>query len=872
MLGALCVNSARVLADPTSESAEKAAEKDTEKAGDQDTAGKPREFTDDETNAADELRRTYSNEQQTLVNGLRYLLRPEFENELMAGRRFRPCVLKPFEEKDEAPLELLDELRLWAVLQSGMAPTGATDRQLTRFFVTPMPRENLNLAQYGIEMLLCRAIFKLPKLNAGEEAKARAEKLLSSVAALKDVTSDRSPLLQGDTIRVQWYANQMWLSLIMRSALDLGLEVDDRAWEAALKNLCKADIRDRGFLTHKNAQDAGGDLHPNLMALTAIGLASTTPEGVIGRSVTKAVEKEVKEVPELLARLKTDFEREYWGGSRLLLVQSMPADFAPERETGDVWRENLRRTAVSQIEPTGASLQRTSLAGDLGINGANWTRAHGAAAETALNCLALSGGLYSATSAPLAGVELSSLGRLMYAFAVLHAGSAREDGGDFEGRVNIAIEDGCYFLARSQREDGSFPGMYERVAGNNAACLLAMLHGGISRDDTSIQNGLSWLRENCKAEYSAGNTYSVALVLMFLQQYYEREQRETGIISADNPDDSSKARVAMWSKLHEDDAKLISKLLKYLDDSNVGGTRGGWGYSPTGQGGGGHSDNSCSQFAMLGYKAASLLGADIKSSIFEKEAERLVRQYGDDDRYEKVEYTHSPDDREEDDKDRKSKKTSADWTGSIVPGGWGYICGETTYRSLDLTAAGISSLVICMDELKLRGKLGRDLARKIGLTVRGAEVWMSHNYYTPEDLTGPRHSLTQGYGDGHGAFYGLYSVERGCVLAGIRKLNEEVDWYRIGGEALIEAQNMDGSWGREPDNQATGRQSKPQMVNTSMAILFLKKAAPPVITEHKKREKERIEREKQKDPKNPITSGPKDKSEPKPEADKTPGK
>src|SRR5688572_6203973 len=101
--------------------------------------GKPVEIAEADIKAADDLRLTLSVEQQTLYNGLRYLLRPAFEAELMKGRRYQPCTLPPFEDKSEAPFTILDSLRLLALLQSGMPVTGATDRQLQRFIDTPAP-------------------------------------------------------------------------------------------------------------------------------------------------------------------------------------------------------------------------------------------------------------------------------------------------------------------------------------------------------------------------------------------------------------------------------------------------------------------------------------------------------------------------------------------------------------------------------------------------------------------------------------------------------------------------------------------------------------------------------------------------------------
>jgi hypothetical protein len=160
-----------------------------------------------------------------------------------------------------------------------------------------------------------------------------------------------------------------------------------------------------------------------------------------------------------------------------------------------------------------------------------------------------------------------------------------------------------------------------------------------------------------------------------------------------------------------------------------------------------------------------------------------------------------------------------------------------------------------MDELKIRGKPKQKLAERIGLTIRGAEGWLRHNYYTAESFRGPTSPLEVTTIDGWGVYYNLYSVERGCVFAGIRKLEGEVDWYAIGAEALVEAQSTDGSWGNDTTYAGRAGLERRQTINTCLAILFLKQAAMPVITEHAKREREREERDKKEPepPKDPIT-------------------
>lgn len=805
-------------------------------------AAKPREISEAEIKAADELRLTLGMEQQALHNSLRYLMRPAFEEELLQGRRHRPCTLEPFEEKGAGPLSLLETLRLWAVLQSGMPTSTALERQLRRLLETPAPGPQLELVQVAVRMLTVRAALQRPELGRAADLKEVAQELVKAADARRGETSDRSPLVGDAAIEVRWFANHLWRALVNRTALELELEIDDKLWEKDLRALGAAYVNRRGWPCAKRATtSAGADLDPNLLALAALGLALGAPEKAVGNAVANAVEKKLKRVPEILARLEQDYAADPWTGARLLAVNSLDARFAPEGKRADDWRAGITRRAVADPDPTGIVWMRHALAPAMGLTEAGWSRNDAAGCETALTCLALSGGLFAGSPGPLSGRGLGDIGRVMHALAVLHAARAGEGGGDFASRVHFAIQDGAAYLASLQTPEGDFPGQYQGFTGNTAYCLLAMMHGGVSREDDAIQRGIAWLIKNAD---NTGSTYDVAAKLMCLQQYYEPEQRQAGILYVENAADFERARRKVWESISDRHRSYIESLVRFLNESHVGGSKGGWGYYTTMRS---HSDNSCSQYAVLGYKSASLLGAQLDTGLLEQEAERLIRQYWADENSAPVVYEHNADDREGDDAERKSRSTRAAFRKEIRPGGWSYACGQIEGASIQMTAAGISSLTICMDELKVRGKLKEKLAQQIGLTVRGAQAWLGANYYKADAMSRLKEHF-KATGDGAGVFYNLYSVERACVMAGIRRLEGEVDWYAIGAEALLEHQNLDGGWGREQNTQLGDVR---QLVNTSMAILFLKRAAPPVITEHKKREKE-AEPEKE-EPRSPVT-------------------
>ena len=122
-----------------------------------------------------------------------------------------------------------------------------------------------------------------------------------------------------------------------------------------------------------------------------------------------------------------------------------------------------------------------------------------------------------------------------------------------------------------------------------------------------------------------------------------------------------------------------------------------------------------------------------------------------------------------------------------------------------MTTAGITGLVICDAALRGQKKGDRKLLTRIHGAIDSGFAWLDRNF-TVETNPG---------GNGRWHYYYLYGLERACEINGTKMLNGK-RWYTEGAELLLAQQHQDGSW--------TG------IVDTCFAILFLKKAAPPVIT------------------------------------------
>ncbi len=144
-------------------------------------------------------------------------------------------------------------------------------------------------------------------------------------------------------------------------------------------------------------------------------------------------------------------------------------------------------------------------------------------------------------------------------------------------------------------------------------------------------------------------------------------------------------------------------------------------------------------------------------------------------------------------------------------GGWGYRWkqgdeGQNKTKA-SMTAAGIATLFITQEftrpnqGINCTGNI-RDEDIEKGLK------WMSEN--------------VKGFIRSN-SYYTLYGLERIGVASGYKYFGTE-NWYEIGAESLVKAQNADGSWGRQKDKDRGER-----IPDTCFALLFLCRGRAPVV-------------------------------------------
>lgn len=318
-------------------------------------------------------------------------------------------------------------------------------------------------------------------------------------------------------------------------------------------------------------------------------------------------------------------------------------------------------------------------------------------------------------------------------------------------KVRKAIEDGKQFLRQKQGDKGEWEDdiQFERIAprGMTALALLALLVAGEKPDSPTVKRGLEFLR-GVKPAY----TYTVALQTMV---YVEAGDPKDILAIQDNVDWLVKAAVRQ-------DGKIT-----------------GWGYTNSG---GTRTDNSNTQYAVLGIYAGKQAGAKIKREVWEQIQE----------------YYQSTQSRE---------------------GGWHY---PGQRDSLTMTTAGLCGLLMAGMEADAGRKLAADgsdpqcgfypandnLARATKWVTDGFKI---HNYTNY-------------------VYYNLYGLERAGRLSGQRFFGDH-DWYREGCEYLTDPkstirQHNDGSFF---SNNTPALYDRSPISSTSLALLFLAKGRTPIL-------------------------------------------
>jgi hypothetical protein len=298
-------------------------------------------------------------------------------------------------------------------------------------------------------------------------------------------------------------------------------------------------------------------------------------------------------------------------------------------------------------------------------------------------------------------------------------------------KVDRAIRKGTDWLIQNQLVDGSW-GFHNNAYRNGATSLAVytLLSCGVSPQSAAVQKGLSYI----SATYPE-KTYSAGCQLMALAELND-------------------------SRYYEQMEVIASDLISWQERNGM------WAYPS------GHWDLSCTQFAILGLRAAAEIGIAVPAKVWRDAIEGILL-------------------------------CGAQFDGSTQPTitGFKYYPNYTSSGTLSMTAAAIASIEICRQQLD--GKYPQKIRKKVQRAASEGMAWMTQNFTVAQNF---------GYGSSH-HYYTLYGIERVGAVHDITHFGEH-NWYNNGAGFLVDGQNEDGYW----------QSDIASLPDTLYSLLFLKRA------------------------------------------------
>lgn len=308
------------------------------------------------------------------------------------------------------------------------------------------------------------------------------------------------------------------------------------------------------------------------------------------------------------------------------------------------------------------------------------------------------------------------------------AAPAPEEADELAPKIRKSTESAVAALKKLQKEDGSwerYQSDRQGKGGASALAVLALLEIGVKADDETLAKGLKYLRT-----LKADGTYVVGLQTAGLCRANDKKDKE----------------------LIEKNVERLAKGVSRRGERIIG-----WRYTLR-TFGLGDSDNSCTQYALIGLHAASKAGVKADEKLW-----KGLREY----------YL---------------------W-GQDKKGGWGYQVGGPVTPSMAL--AGLYGLMVCDEELG--GPTDETTKARQRACARAFEDFR---------FNAPLH---QGYI--------IYTLARVGRLHGEKTIpfgdKKQFEWYREGVTFLLKQQKDDGTF------TFRGTYENDPALATSFALLFL---------------------------------------------------
>jgi hypothetical protein len=345
--------------------------------------------------------------------------------------------------------------------------------------------------------------------------------------------------------------------------------------------------------------------------------------------------------------------------------------------------------------------------------------------------------------------------------------------------INAALDRGVAWLKAAQRKDGSWGPCVASASYNDprsgpmpcydvgptAFSIFTLATCGVARDDRAVKTGLGWIERKRRAGHVHCSYESSAVILMYAALNGVKPPADGKLPRSDgSPPKGSGFRPDEWREM---EARIESLLRCFQRD-------GGFGYYEEAKDG--YADTSATQFAILALRAASFAGYPVeKRGVWVRTAAYL-------------------------------QKVQA------KSGGFPYKKPHAPSRGM--TAAALSSLFICREQIRLQGG---DVATYVADAITKGLAHLEADF----DLTG--NPSEHDKGDSLYHYCHLYAIERTGVLSGRREFAGK-DWYLRGAAWLLAQQGEGGGWRDETC------MAPEDTLGTCFALLFLKRATPPAVT------------------------------------------
>jgi len=366
-------------------------------------------------------------------------------------------------------------------------------------------------------------------------------------------------------------------------------------------------------------------------------------------------------------------------------------------------------------------------------------------------------------------------------------------GAGFEARVAKAVELTAANIHERLSDSDRREQRENRLHGERALGLLALLHAEYRPTDTVVRARLNQLR---RADLT--RTYPLSLAILVLEKLYapagEREALLSGARKqpfARKPSEDDRALLEEWTR------RLLANRDSRVDSAYLSR----WGYDGVGY------DNSNTQFALLAVHAAEMCGVEVSRGVWHTAARHFLesQHQGHAARPIRLPLVSHAEARKQP-HPRMLMRTAA----TSRSRGFTYNApNDEPYGSM--TAGGVSSMTICLAHLAPPGKRPAAEARQLDQARSDgfAYLWQHRGIrYNAGRNPAQRNQRW---------FYWIYSLERACELSRVAWIGDW-DWYYEGAEVLMALQDTRGGFGGA------------NYTDVCFALLFLKQAQLPVLT------------------------------------------